>query len=580
MTKDHLSFPHHHQRDLVRVICTTSSICESLFPLLSDTFAYVRVYCVQRDKIAIPESYHHIMHQMEVDYDSAPKHEFIDQELIPKTSRLTRLPSKVPLSPKTTPSNPDKVAIPAFQNTNDTYSSQDVHLPVNSSASSTSSTATRSFGQPSTPLETSVSSFSQPNHVLNHPIRRPSRTSNQVFQSSTDLAAHYGIPQRLPPAPRTTTRYLQPPAPQQSSPLPDFQTLSANYLNMLSNKTTDTPVAASSTPAMSSTELTAPVIPADFTADQIKQMAELIGKTTASPPRVFAMTHIGTAFFAAPCLQPNNELRSADFFNDYMTSPLMPDLDEFTSPLDTPFSDFLTTPLFNDDDMLTSPMMEYGDDTLPLFGGVDYTHDHVDEVPIVPIVDKPQAAVDFNNLYTISPGTPALEAFDPSYLEIRHTVPTPAPESSTLAPPARRSKATGIRKGVTPESLLDESAPTQPRKYTTPSATSRKEVPAGFARKRARSVAFADEEDQLDDLPPNPTEQDLIEQKRRQNTVAARRSRKRKLEQMQRLEASRDEERALKETWMERASVLLGLVRSMGVNYPDFEPDQRKYADA
>ena len=534
------------------------------------------------------------MHQMEVDYDSAtapstgtpvPKHEFIDQELIPKTSRLTRLPSKVPLSPKTTPSNPDKVAIPAFQNTNDKYSSQDVHLLVNSSASSTSSTATRSFGQPSTPLETSVSSFSQPlsNHVLTHPIRRPSRTSNQVFQSSTDLAAHYGIPQRLPPAPRTTTRYLQPPAPQPSSPLSDFQTLSANYLNMLSNKTTDTPVAASSTPAMSSTELTAPVIPTDFTADQIKQMAELIGKTTASTPRVFAMTHIGTAFFAAPSLQPNNELRdsSADFFNDYMTSPLMPDLDgEFTSPFDTPYSDFLTTPLFNDDAMLTSPMMEYGDDTLPLFGGVDYTHDHVDEVPIVPIVDKPSTAVDFNNLYTISPGTPALEAFDPSHLEIRRTAPTPAPRSSTPAPPARRSKATGIRKGVTPESLLDEDAPTQPRKYTTPSATSRKEVPAGFARKRARSVAFADEEDQLDDLPPNPTEQDLIEQKRRQNTVAARRSRKRKLEQLQRLEASRDEERALKETWMERASVLLGLVRSMGVNYPDFEPDQRKYADA
>ena len=523
---------------------------------------------------------------MAVDYDSATgtpvaKHQFINQELIPTTSRLTRLPPKVPLSPQSSPRNLDKVAIPAFQNTNDTHSSQDVHL-LNSSASSTPSTATRSFGQPSTPLETSVSSFSQPNHVLTHPIRRPPRTSNHIFQSSTDLAAHYGIPQRLPPAPRTTTRYLQPPVPQQSPPLPDFQTLSANYLNMLSKKPTDTD-AASSTPAMSSStltpaELNAPVIPSDFTADQIKQISELIGKNTAPMPRALAVTHIGTAFFAAPCLQPdNNEFReSDDFFNDYMTSPLMPDLDgEFTSPLDTPYSDFLTTPLFNDDAMLTSPLMDYVDDMPPMFGGIDYTNDHVEEVPVV---DKPSAAaVDFNNLYTISPGTPALEAFDPSHLEIRPTVPT---KTSTPAPPARRSKATGIRKGVTPDSLLNEDAPTQPRKYTTPSATSRKEVPAGFARKRARSVAFADEEDQLDDLPPNPTEQDLIEQKRRQNTVAARRSRKRKLEQMQRLEASRDEERALKEMWMERSSVLLGLVRSMGVNYPDFEPDQRKYADA
>ncbi|KAF8869737.1 hypothetical protein CPB84DRAFT_1693877, partial [Gymnopilus junonius] len=142
--------------------------------------------------------------------------------------------------------------------------------------------------------------------------------------------------------------------------------------------------------------------------------------------------------------------------------------------------------------------------------------------------------------------------------------------------------ATGIRKGVTPDTLLDEDAPTQPRKYTTPSATSRKELPAVFARKRSRSAAFgADEEDQLgDDLPPNPTEKDLIEAKRRQNTVAARRSRRRKLEQFQRMEASRNEERQLKEQWQERANVLLKLVRTMGVNYPDFPPDQLQYADA
>ena len=135
-------------------------------------------------------------------------------------------------------------------------------------------------------------------------------------------------------------------------------------------------------------------------------------------------------------------------------------------------------------------------------------------------------------------------------------------ESKSSSP----TESEGMRAGVT----LGEDAPTQPRKYVTPSVTSRKEVPAGFARKRARSVAFANEEDQLDDLPPNSTEQDLIEQKRRQNTVAARRSRKRKLEQMQRLQGSRDEERAFKEMWTERALVLLKLVRSMGVNYPDF----------
>ncbi|KAF8811238.1 hypothetical protein BYT27DRAFT_7046594, partial [Phlegmacium glaucopus] len=90
-----------------------------------------------------------------------------------------------------------------------------------------------------------------------------------------------------------------------------------------------------------------------------------------------------------------------------------------------------------------------------------------------------------------------------------------------------------------PDSLLDETAPTQSRNYVTPSATSSKDVPAVFARKRARSTVFGDGEDQLDDsiLPPYPTpEKDLIEQKRRQGTVAARRSRKRKLEHLQQLE--------------------------------------------
>ena len=70
--------------------------------------------------------------------------------------------------------------------------------------------------------------------------------------------------------------------------------------------------------------------------------------------------------------------------------------------------------------------------------------------------------------------------------------------------------------------FLDESAPTQSWNYVTSN-----EVPAVFARKRARSTAFGDEEYQLDDnvLPPNPMEKDLIEQERRQNTAAARRSR-------------------------------------------------------
>jgi len=99
-------------------------------------------------------------------------------------------------------------------------------------------------------------------------------------------------------------------------------------------------------------------------------------------------------------------------------------------------------------------------------------------------------------------------------------------------------------------------------------------VPAVFARKRARSQAFGDEEDQLEDemftLPPNPTEQELIEAKRRQNTIAARRSRKRKLEYQRELEDSVETLKADRDMWKSRALTYSALLKSHGVESPDF----------
>ncbi|KAJ3507653.1 hypothetical protein NLJ89_g6185 [Agrocybe chaxingu] len=206
-----------------------------------------------------------------------------EQALIPPTSSASRLPTTVPSSVTSAPtSHQSHVAISAQQNIDyNTYASQDVHHFVNSETSSSSSPATRTFGQPST-HETSVSSFPPPitQHGLNHPIRRP-RTST-VFSSATDLAAHYGIPQRLPPAPRTTPRQ-QPPAPKPAQVYPDFQTLSANYLNMLSNKPTDNTMAATSTTnvaapaaAVTTADLNAPLIPTNA-EDHLRDIAAMLG---------------------------------------------------------------------------------------------------------------------------------------------------------------------------------------------------------------------------------------------------------------------------------------------------------------
>ncbi|EEB95062.1 hypothetical protein MPER_06026, partial [Moniliophthora perniciosa FA553] len=124
-----------------------------------------------------------------------------------------------------------------------------------------------------------------------------------------------------------------------------------------------------------------------------------------------------------------------------------------------------------------------------------------------------------------------------------------------------------------PHSLVPFDAPTQPRRYVTPSATSRKDVPAVFARKRNREQAqLEDEQDELEPLPPNATEKQQIEWKRRQNTLAARKSRKRKLEYQQNMEAELNELRVDKEKWKTRAEVLRGMLARQGVvldNWPE-----------
>jgi len=474
--------------------------------------------------------------------------DFLEHELIPTKSRLSRLPTPVPLEPHHIASPPAS-AIPAQNSPLNTSSGQDVHF-VNASASSTRSPAISTIG-PKTPLETVVSSFSSPltQNDLKHPIRRP-RTSTQVFQSSTDLAAHYGIPQRLPPVPSTSRQHPLSPF---STDLPDFATLSQNYINMLSNKDTD-PVATYSMSTMHTpvlpTELNAPVVSPTET-DTLDELAALIGMGTASNIPLI-LTHLRTATVSSP------EFRQ---YSDFMTSPMMPDLahDVGISPEETPFEDFLNTPLIDDDDF-DCPMGSL----FPDF--VDPTK--VEEPTLKPqypthLVDAP---------YTISPTSPSIDTFDTFHQ------PATTPSRHESSPKRRVSKATGIRKGITVDALLDESAPTQARKYVTPSATSKKEIPATFARKRARSVAFGDEEDELgDDIPLNENEKNLIEQKRLKNTLAARKSRRRKLEQYQNMEKSRDEEREHKQVWKERALVLLQTLREQGVPYPDFPEDNLQF---
>jgi hypothetical protein len=254
------------------------------------------------------------------------------------------------------------------------------------------------------------------------------------------------------------------------------------------------------------------------------------------------------------CLTEQTSSASPDFLNpnqsDFLTSPV------------SPWDDLLTTPALDGDmgmtpDIYTSPLMDFGDDfdNMPsLFGNTAFEGYETKASHLSPS-DLPLP--DMDNMYKISPGTPVID--DPSIQLSRYV------DDSSTVPTRRKSAPTGTRKNVTPETLVPQDAPIQPRKYRTPSATSRKELPATFARKRARTSGLGEDEPSVG---PSLSEEDAITAKRLQNTLAARRSRKRKLEYQRELEDAIEAERMDKERWRDHALILEALLRDKGHEVP------------
>ena len=398
-------------------------------------------------------------------------------------------------------------------------------------------------GAPQSSIESSgLSSHPSPyNGSLNPQANRP-RTHNQVFHSTSDLAAHHGIPESFPPPPRTTPNRSSEP-----DPIPDFSlsSLCSNYLTMLaSNKTPEQTHtitegdASTSLPMSVDDEAAAQAIASALSGTDDRYSSVGRSLTTISP------------------------IASPDFFNpsSFLTSPVSPWED-----------DLLTTPAFEADmgmtpDIFTSPALtdfgaDFGGDRdhMPsLFGPSGYEGYDDPKLNFGSTLGPSDLPLpDMDDLYKISPGTPALDA------PIHH-FPLDHERSSVLA--TRKAIPTGTRKNVTPETLVPFNAPIQPRKYRTPSATSRKELPVTFARKRARTQGPGEEEDDV--AGPTVSEEDAIKAKRLQNTLAARRSRKRKLEYQRELEDAIEAERKEKEAWRARALILEALLRDKGHEVP------------
>ncbi|KAF8916673.1 hypothetical protein CPB85DRAFT_1289053 [Mucidula mucida] len=247
--------------------------------------------------------------------------------------------------------------------------------------------------------------------------------------------------------------------------------------------------------------------------------------------------------------------------NALETSPIFSDLgDDFMTPMDTPLFDFSDASPFPSplDDYLTTPLFQDVDDTaitgdfdgMELFGGV------LDEPPLPekpqPQPEQSQTKLNMDELYTFSPTSPALDSVNPSpYMGV----------DMGYRPPV-----TGMRKGTNPQTMIPLDAPTQPRHYRTPSVTSRKQAPAAYSRKRAR------EDDDVGELPPGATEEEQIAFKRRQNTIAARKSRKRKLEYTQALELKVDELTVQIEQYKAKTEIYAGVLQSHGLVLPSLPP--------
>ncbi|KAJ7608199.1 hypothetical protein FB45DRAFT_389228 [Roridomyces roridus] len=151
------------------------------------------------------------------------------------------------------------------------------------------------------------------------------------------------------------------------------------------------------------------------------------------------------------------------------------------------------------------------------------------------------------------------------------------PLASMVGPHRTHPSISAVRKQY-PVPISD--APTQPRTYASPSVTSKKEIPAFFSSGQRRRSPHShsqpsdeEEEDELTEEPlaPNATDQEKIEYKRRQNTLAARRSRKRKLMHQQQLEEAVERLSREKEIWKTRALTLSNLLRSHGLACPEFQ---------
>ena len=489
---------------------------------------------------------------------------------------------------------------PQHQNNFTHFTGQDVLSQLSAPAPSTRplpsqlnhqhvSPSSSTFGSPRLPS----SPASPYGSVTNQPQRL--RTTHPVFGNTSKLAQHYGIPTKLPLPPRiigtnsfeptshnSTARVPRPPVPpfnapstpsepssstSYTAPVPDFNMMMQSYINMLSQKPDEASNAA----------------PSAFANEPSAPNAALFGEPGI--PSSFYSESEELIFW----LSGGSHDYTSSNWSEFLTSPILDEDSPFEGVLDTPAQsdallDFLSSPAIADNGV--SSGQGYPD--MALFAGTPFVQDvgklslgnGTAEQPSVNSAHPPStpftpATHDFDNLLTMSPATPALDPpstqTSPLVVDDNNTG-----ESHQAAVRRLKKQPNGTRRNLKESDLVPFDAPTQERNYLGPSQTSRKDMPAVFARKRAR--AALDEEDEDDELAgtesgagPTMSEADAIAAKRRQNTLAARRSRKRKLAYQQELENRLEAVTRERDLWKDRAMSLKGQFRQLNLPEPFWE---------
>jgi hypothetical protein len=441
-----------------------------------------------------------------------------------------------------------------------------------------------------------------------------------VHGCTSDLKA-FKFPSVLPPPPKlksvdssssnsssSSSSVSYPPAANSSDIDEDmfsFAEMQANYLNMLNN---------------------------DSAAEEASPVLGVL--QTGLPENPFTFRHDAEDMRESPMGMQTSPLFASPHDDFLTTSGAVDPLQEFlTSPdFDTPYSEFLPTPDMGGNRALphpssachenngrggevyhtpvigvgsgfdgsTSPLIPFHDSfnghgafmedgpEHSSFGGkkaADYNNrimenshqlpppssNSPDSAATSPSVTTPSssaaAMLQSANLYTMSPALEDLHDFS--------TATGHASFSTSGAKQTRSasSKYNGTRRNVTPSTLIPDDAPIQRRNYGQAQPTTAAPKRSS-PRKRTASEAFDSSSIVSEAELETARQQGKISQadfKRIQNTLAARKSRKRKLQYQMDLEDKVELLEKSRDQWRERTKMLSGMLKAKGIDVPEFD---------